>query len=57
MMATTMGLVVLFDSELQSWEEYCEILDYFSVANYFKEEEKKRAVLLSAEVFSSKGGR
>ncbi|CAI5661061.1 unnamed protein product [Oreochromis niloticus] len=46
-MATTVGSVAPFDSELQSWEEYCEILDYFFVANDIKEEEKKRAVLLS----------
>ncbi|XP_025999364.1 uncharacterized protein K02A2.6-like [Astatotilapia calliptera] len=46
-MATTLGSVAPFDSELQSWEEYCEILDYFFVANDIKEEEKKRAVLLS----------
>uniref|UniRef100_A0A3B3T0U0 ribonuclease H n=1 Tax=Paramormyrops kingsleyae TaxID=1676925 RepID=A0A3B3T0U0_9TELE len=46
-MATTVGSVAPFDSELQSWEEYCEILDYFLVANDIKEEEKKRAVLLS----------
>ncbi|KAL3976450.1 hypothetical protein ACER0C_022336 [Sarotherodon galilaeus] len=46
-MATTVGSVVPFDSQLQSWEEYCEILNYFFVANDIKEEKKKRVVLLS----------
>ncbi|CAI5685796.1 unnamed protein product [Oreochromis niloticus] len=46
-MATTVGSVVPFDSQLQSWEEYCEILNYFFVVNDIKEEEKKRVVLLS----------
>lgn len=36
-----------FDSKSQTWEEYCEILDHFFVANDIDNEEKKRAVLLS----------
>lgn len=46
-MAAAVGSVGSFNSELQSWEEYCEILDYFFIANDIEEAEKQRAVLLS----------
>ena len=41
------GAVAPFDSNSQTWEEYCEVLDHFYVANDIKEAEQKRAVLLS----------
>nr|XP_033495922.1 uncharacterized protein K02A2.6-like [Epinephelus lanceolatus] len=46
-MAATVGSVSPFDSKSQTWEEYCEILDHFFVANDIDNDEKTRAVLLS----------
>ncbi|XP_036071205.1 uncharacterized protein LOC118597883 [Oryzias melastigma] len=47
-MAATVGSLVQYDSKEQSWEEYCEILDHFFVANGINDADKKRAVLLSS---------
>ncbi|XP_078029629.1 uncharacterized protein LOC144465141 [Epinephelus lanceolatus] len=46
-MAATVESVSPFDSKSQTWEEYCEILDHFFVANDIDNDEKKWAVLLS----------
>lgn len=46
-MANMLGSVTPFDNKSQSWEEYCEILNHFFVANDVEEPEKKRAILLS----------
>ena len=46
-MANMLGSMTPFDNKSQSWEEYCEILNHFFVANDVEEPEKKRAILLS----------
>ncbi|XDV26337.1 hypothetical protein PO909_030083 [Leuciscus waleckii] len=46
-MANMVGTVTPFDSQSQSWEEYCEILQHFFVANEITEAVKQRAILLS----------
>jgi len=46
-MAGMLGSVTPFDNKSQSWEDYCEILNHFFVANDVEEPEKKRAILLS----------
>lgn len=46
-MAGMVGSVTPFDSKSQSWEEYCEVLNHFFVANDVESTEKKRAILLS----------
>ncbi len=46
-MAGIVGAVTPFDIKSQSWEEYCEVLNHFFVANYVESTEKKRAILLS----------
>lgn len=46
-MAGMLGSVMPFDNKSQSWEEYCEILNHFFVANDVEEPNKKRAILLS----------
>ncbi|XP_023809022.1 uncharacterized protein K02A2.6-like [Oryzias latipes] len=47
-MAATVGSLIQFDSKEQSWEEYCEIMDHFFIANGIDDADKKRAVLLSS---------
>lgn len=42
------GALAPFDGNSQTWEEYCEVLDHFFVANDIKEAEWKRPVLLSS---------
>lgn len=37
-----------FDSASQTWEEYCDVLDHFFVANDIQAAERKQAVLLSS---------
>lgn len=43
----TVGTVAPFDSQLQSWEEYCEMLTFFFVANGIDGADRKKAILLS----------
>lgn len=47
-MANLVGSTVPFNSQEQSWEEYCEVLQHFFDANGIEEAGKKRAILLSA---------
>lgn len=50
-MAATVGSVssvAPFDSNSHTWEEYCDILHHFFVANGTDMAEKKQAVLLSS---------
>lgn len=42
-MANMLGSVTPFDNKSQSWEEYCEILNHFFVANDVEEPEKKKS--------------
>ncbi|XP_056089857.1 uncharacterized protein LOC130069774 [Rhinichthys klamathensis goyatoka] len=46
-MANMVGTVTPFDSQSQSWEEYCEILQHFFEANEITEAVKQKAILLS----------
>nr|XP_054599801.1 uncharacterized protein LOC129164288 [Nothobranchius furzeri] len=46
-MAAVIGSVSPFDGDLQSWEEYSEMLDFFFEANEITDTDKKKAVLLS----------
>ncbi|XP_062864462.1 uncharacterized protein K02A2.6-like [Trichomycterus rosablanca] len=43
----TIGNLTAFDSKSQIWDEYCEVLEQFFIANGISEEEKKRAILIS----------
>ncbi|KAG7514644.1 hypothetical protein JOB18_039442 [Solea senegalensis] len=52
MAAAMVGAVAPFDNSSQTWEEYCEVLDHFFVANDIKEVERKRAVLLVVDSLS-----
>ncbi|KAL7849517.1 hypothetical protein SRHO_G00211400 [Serrasalmus rhombeus] len=48
-MATGMvGNLTAFDSQTQSWEEYCEVLGHFFEANGIADAGRKRATLLSS---------
>ena len=47
-MAGLLGNTTPFDSQTQSWEEYCEVLGYFFVANDIDNADKKKAILLSS---------
>ncbi len=47
-MASLVGTVTPFDSQSQSWEEYCEILQHFFEANEITEATKQKAILLSS---------
>ncbi len=47
-MANLVGTVTPFDSQSQSWEEYCEILQHFFEANEITEATKQKAILLSS---------
>ncbi len=46
-LAGMVGSVTSFDSKSQSWEEYCEVLNNFFVANDVESTEKKQVILLS----------
>lgn len=46
-MAAIVGTLAPSDNNCQTWEEYCEVLDHFFVANNIIEAERKRAILLS----------
>ncbi|KAK2858314.1 hypothetical protein Q7C36_006233 [Tachysurus vachellii] len=46
-MANMVGTVAPFDIQLQSWEEYCEILQHFFETNEITDAAKQRAILLS----------
>ncbi|XP_038139940.1 uncharacterized protein K02A2.6-like [Cyprinodon tularosa] len=46
-MNMTVGNLSAFDSKEQTWEEYCEILDQFFVANDIDDGDKQRAILIS----------
>ncbi len=43
----TIGSLPTFDSKVQVWEEYCEIMEHFFTANDITEEDKKKSILLS----------
>ena len=47
-MASLVGSTLPFNSQEQSWEEYCEVLQHFFDANKIEEPERKRAILLSS---------
>lgn len=47
-MANLVGTFTPFDSQSQSWEEYCEILQHFFKANKTTEAAKQKAILLSS---------
>ncbi|KAL1281622.1 hypothetical protein QQF64_000425 [Cirrhinus molitorella] len=46
-MALAVGTLTPFDSKAQSWEEYCEISNFFE-ANEIEDAAKKQAILLSS---------
>ncbi|RXN15416.1 putative protein K02A2.6-like protein [Labeo rohita] len=46
-MALVVGTPTPFDSKMQTWEEYCEVLSNFFEANEIEDAAKKRAILLS----------
>ncbi|KAK0156517.1 hypothetical protein N1851_000186 [Merluccius polli] len=46
-MNVTIGTLSAFDSEEQTWEEYCEIIEQFFEANGIDDGEKQRAILIS----------
>ena len=47
-MASLVGSTLPFNSQEQSWEEYCGVLQHFFDANKIEEPERKRAILLSS---------
>lgn len=47
-MANLVGTIAPFDSQSQSWEEYCEILQHFFDANEITQAAKQKAILLSS---------
>ena len=47
-MASLVGSTLPFNSQEQSWEEYCEVQQHFFDANKIEEPERKRAILLSS---------
>ena len=47
-MASLVGSTLPFNSQEQSWEEYCEVQHNFFDANKIEEPERKRAILLSS---------
>lgn len=47
-MTNMVGTVTPFDSQSQSWEEYCEILQHFFEANEITDAPKQNAILLSS---------
>ncbi len=47
-MANLVGTVTPFDSQSQSLEEHCEILQHFFEANEITEVAKQKAILLSS---------
>ncbi|XP_060771406.1 uncharacterized protein LOC132882151 [Neoarius graeffei] len=42
------GTLTAFDSQAQTWEEYCEVLEHFFEANEIADGGRKRAILLSS---------
>uniref|UniRef100_A0AAV2IUS0 ribonuclease H n=1 Tax=Knipowitschia caucasica TaxID=637954 RepID=A0AAV2IUS0_KNICA len=48
MAAAMMGTLSVFDSQAQTWEEYCEVLGHFFEANNITDAGRKRAILLSS---------
>ncbi|XP_061564077.1 uncharacterized protein K02A2.6-like [Cololabis saira] len=47
-MAGLVGHTAPFNSQTQSWEEYCEVLGYFFEANDIDDADKMKAILLSS---------
>ena len=47
-MASLVGSTLPFNSQEQSWEEYCEVQQHFFDANKIEEPERKRAIMLSS---------
>ncbi|XP_051233810.1 uncharacterized protein LOC127350824 [Dicentrarchus labrax] len=43
----TIGTLPPFDRNMQTWEEYCEIMEHFFIANDVDDEDKKKSRLLS----------
>lgn len=43
----TIGTLPTFDHNVQAWEEYCEIMEHFFIANNIDGEDKKKSILLS----------
>ncbi len=43
----TIGFLPPFDSKVQAWEEYCEIVEHFFTANDIDEGDKKKSIMLS----------
>lgn len=43
----TIGTLAEFDQKNQSWEEYCEIMEQFFVANNIDDGDRQRAILIS----------
>ena len=45
---TLVGSTAPFDSETQTWEEYCEVLHHFFEANEITDASRQKAILLSS---------
>lgn len=48
MAVSMVGTLTAFDSQTQTWEEYCEVLEHFFDANMITDAGRKRAILLSS---------
>ena len=48
MAAALVGSTAPFDSETQTWEEYCEVLHHFFEANEITDASRQKAILLSS---------
>uniref|UniRef100_A0AAV2M4I5 Retrotransposon gag domain-containing protein n=1 Tax=Knipowitschia caucasica TaxID=637954 RepID=A0AAV2M4I5_KNICA len=48
MAAAMLGTLLVFDSQAQTWEEYCQVLGHFFEANNITDAGRKRAILLSS---------
>lgn len=48
MASAMVGTLVAFDSQVQVWEEYVEVMEHLFVANGITDADRKRAILLSS---------
>ena len=48
MAVALVGSTAPFDSETQTWEEYCEVLHHFFEANEITDASRQKAILLSS---------
>ena len=47
-MSNTVGTIVDFDPQVETWQQYVERLEHYFVPNELIQEDKKKAVLLAA---------